>query len=313
MELHDFFSVCERAHLERVSGDLCDGPAGGTACATYCFPHQTRSLERWALRTYMFRHALEEAEALITPSQFVADYFKRTLGSRIPPLHLLGNGVDFDPTWPGSARRPRPAADARLHLACVGTVADHKGTHVLIEALRMAQLPNARLTLIGKGRPSYFRWIADQASRLPNLEFRAYGQFAPSELPFLLADVDVVIIPSLVWETYSIVARESLACGVPVIASRIGALPEAVRHGENGLLFEPGSAIDLATTLQSVDGEQLEQLRSGIRSSDWISVRDRTSRLEQLLRDVVAAPRPSPRVADFAELAILRTPLIETA
>ena len=51
-------------------------------------------------------------------------------------------------------------------------------------------------------------------------------------------DVDAVIIPSLVWETYSIVAREAMACGVPVIASRIGALPEAVRDGENGLLFD---------------------------------------------------------------------------
>jgi glycosyltransferase involved in cell wall biosynthesis len=309
MELHDFFAVCERAHLDRVSGELCDGPDGGRACATYCFPEQDRSLARWSLRTHMFRQALEHAEALIAPSNFVADYFRRTLGSSAPPLHRLGNGVDF-PSAP-AAVAPDVAPDVPLHLACVGVVAAHKGIHVLIEALRMARLPGVRLTLMGDINPGYFRSIASRAAEVPGLEFRALGRFAPHELPFLLTDVDAVVIPSLVWETYSIVARESFACGIPVLASRLGALTEAVRHGENGLLFEPDSALDLATTLQLLDRPQLSRLRGGIRNADWISVEERTRRLEALLSDVARRGRPLAGTSELSELAILREPLLD--
>ena len=71
-----------------------------------------------------------------------------------------------------------------------------------------------------------------------------------------MADVDAVVVPSLVWETYSIVAREAMSLGIPVIASRIGALPEAIRDGENGLLFTPGSAQELAAILQMLDHDR---------------------------------------------------------
>jgi glycosyltransferase involved in cell wall biosynthesis len=259
----------------------------------------------------MFRRALEEAEALISPSKFVADYFNRALGSRTPPLHVLGNGVDF-PTPANDAPASKAGVETPLHLACVGAVTAHKGIHVLIEALRLARLPKARLTLIGEIHPGYFRSVAARADRIPGLEFRAYGRFAPVELPFLLSDVDAVVIPSLVWETYSIVARESLACGVPVLASRIGALPEAVRHGENGLLFQPGSALDLATTLQLLDRAQLARLRSGIRISDWISVEERTARLAQILGEVASTAAPLEPGTELAELEILREPLLRT-
>ena len=82
------------------------------------------------------------------------------------------------------------------------------------------------------------------AESVANLEVSRLRRVRAAELPALLSDVDAVVIPSLVWESYSMVAHEALACGVPVIASRLGALPEAVRDGHNGLLFEPGSAVD---------------------------------------------------------------------
>lgn len=314
LELHDFFTVCERAHLERSSGDLCEGPEGGGACAMHCFPRQKRAIERWALRTELFRHALERADALVAPSRFVADYFRQNLGPQAPPLYVLGNGVGFESAIarshiPTIARQ----AGAPLHLACVGAVTAHKGVQVLIDAIRSAHLPKVRVTLIGGIDPGYFRSIAAAADRLSNVEFRAYGRFAPRELPFLLADVDAVVIPSLVWETYSIVARESLACGVPVIASRIGALPEAVRDGENGLLFEPGSASDLARLLRRVHQNPglLDALRRGIRASDWISVEDRTPQLEAILHDLVATPLPPAATADLEALVLLRERLLE--
>jgi glycosyltransferase involved in cell wall biosynthesis len=129
-----------------------------------------------------------------------------------------------------------------------------------------------------------------------------------------LGDVDLVIVPSIEYETYSLVAHEAMARGIPVVASRVGALPEAIRHGENGLLFEPGSAAELAGILHTLDTERdrLDALRAGIRRSDWISLQERTSRLEAVLGEVIS--RESPMTAattEFEELSILRDALLE--
>lgn len=314
MELHDFYMACERAHLERTSGEHCQGPEGGRACATYCFAEQRRPLERWALRTHAFRRALEQADALIAPSRFVADYFSTSFGvGTAARLHVLGNGIGFDP----AASRPATGSEVEpLRLACIGVVAHHKGTHIVLEALRRAQLGSVRLTLFGAITQPYFGEMLAQADALEGLRLYGYGPFAPAELPMLLGDVDAVLVPSLVWESYSIAAREALACGIPVIASRIGALPEAVHDGENGLLFEPGSANQLARILHDIDADRsrLGELRRGIRAGDWISVEDRTRALEGLLEDVVAHHRPAVGTAtDLDELLVLRDELLERA
>jgi glycosyltransferase involved in cell wall biosynthesis len=308
IELHDFYVTCERAHLQRVSGDLCGGPDGGDACATHCFPG-ARAEERWALRTHMFRRALEQADALVCPSQFVAAYFRANVAIRAP-LHVIGNGVRLTHSGDPSASDSR--ADGPLHVACIGAVVSHKGVHVALEALRLAQLPAARLSLFGGVTHPYFGQLDRAAADIPNLAFRAYGRFDPLELPSLLEDVDAVIIPSVVWETYSITTREAMACGKPVIASRLGALPEAVRDGENGLLFEPGSADELASILRTLDADRdlLKALGAAIQPTDWPSGFDRTRRLEAVLRQVLVDPPPEDG-PELEELGILREGLLE--
>src|SRR5207253_3757239 len=106
--------------------------------------------------------------------------------------------------------------------------------HIVVEALRLARLPEAEYTLFGAPTEPYLGHLRLAAERVPGLTFRAFGGFGQAELPMLLADIDAVVIPSNVWESYSIVAREALACRVPVLASRLAALPEAMRESETG-------------------------------------------------------------------------------
>jgi glycosyltransferase involved in cell wall biosynthesis len=308
LELHDYYMACEQARLQRPSGELCRGPEGGEACAMHCFPEQPRAFERWGLRSHMFRHALEQAHTLVAPSRFVADYFLDLFGPNLPPMHVIANGVD--------AKRLRPssrAGDDALSIGYIGVVVQHKGVHVIVDALRRARLPRARLTLFGVLTQPYFGELRKAADRIDNLEFRAYGAFDPAELPALLGGVDIVVVPSLWWETYSIVLREALACGIPVIASRVGALSEAVREGENGLLFEPGSAPELAATLQAIDSDRarLDTLRAGIRPSDWGSVGERTAQLRAVLAELAEGKSPiSPAGDGLDELIVRRDALL---
>ncbi len=308
LEVHDFYLACERAHLERLSGELCNGPEAGRACTAHCFPHDPRGLERWGLRSHLFRRALERADALVCPSAFVAHYLREAFGDDVRP-QVVGNGINIGgPTLVPTKRTEQ------LRLACVGAVARHKGAHVVVEALRLAGLRSVRLTLFGAAIQSYLEDLMDAAGEISGLTFLAYGAFDPEQLPALLADVDAVIIPSLVWETFSIVSREAMACGIPVVASRVGALPEAIRDGDNGLLFDAGSATQLALILQDLDANRakLDALSAGIRPDDWISVRDRTRRLEAIFGDLVSRNhRLDFDTSSFDELRAARDWLVE--
>jgi glycosyltransferase involved in cell wall biosynthesis len=308
IELHDFYTACERVHLHRPSGELCAGPEGGRACAEACFAEQDDSLRRWALRTLMFREAVGEADAVLAPSEFVASYFREHYRTR-RPIVVIPNGVKCE-DWAAPAQRA--SSDAPLHLASLGVVIPHKGPHVVLGALRLARLPRVRYTLFGPVVRPYARDLREQATHIEGLELRTYGPYDPEHVPMLLADVDALVIPSVVWETFSVVAREAMACGVPVIASRLGALPEAIREADNGMLFTAGAASELAALLRELDADRsrIERLRAGILSSDWISVTDRSRRLEQLLETVRAggAPAAEPPSAQ-SELDSLRASL----
>jgi glycosyltransferase involved in cell wall biosynthesis len=283
MELHDFYVKCPRAHLERRSGELCPGPENGKACASHCFGDQRDSGLRWALRAGSFGDALRSADAVLAPSRFVADAFAAERGDS-GPIEIVENAVA--PFGPILREEHQPGGPLRL--ASIGVTVKHKGFETVVEALRLARVPRTFYTIHGVALPPLSHEMQAAADNISGLTLRLANGFNPVHLPVLLADADVVVVPSVVPETYSIVVREAFALGIPVIASRIGALPDAIREGENGWLFEPGNAADLADLLRRLHEEPLllRRARAGIRSADVTSVEARSDRIEALLERV---------------------------
>jgi glycosyltransferase involved in cell wall biosynthesis len=304
MELHDYYQVCERARLERVSGELCAGPRGGKSCEAHCFLTNAGDRGSWMRRTHLFGLALRHADEFICPSHFLADLFC-DLGVPRERLNVIHPAL---PEWMGNlagtgvmiAQEP----DHPLHIAVLGTVIPHKGQHVLVEALRKARLQSVRCTVIGSVTRPYADEIRRVADTIDGLTLRMYGEYERELLPTLLEGVDLAVVPSVWQESFSIVVREALACGVPVVTSRMGALPEAIREGENGLLFAPGSAVELAAILQTLDADRsrLESLRQGIKESDWITDGQRRLQLEDVLARVVRENRARGRQAIGTDL-----------
>ena len=70
-----------------------------------------------------------------------------------------------------------------------------------------------------------------------------------------MARTDVLVVPSLWYETAALVIQEAFAAGVPVIAPRLGALQERVHHGQDGFLYPPGDCQALATVLSRLVGD----------------------------------------------------------
>jgi glycosyltransferase involved in cell wall biosynthesis len=119
----------------------------------------------------------------------------------------------------------------------IGGIAYHKGVHVILDAFRQLH-DEAELWIAGDGEDQTY---IDLLHELANSSVRFLGHLSRAEVWEKLSQVSVVLVPSLSPETFCLVIQEAFAAGVPVIVSRIGAMIEAVEHGKDGLLVEPGN------------------------------------------------------------------------
>src|SRR5262249_36974949 len=152
------------------------------------------------------------------------------------------------------------------------------------------------------------------AAAVVGLRLRFYGQYAEADLRYLLRDVDCVIAPSRVPETGGLAVREALAQGVPVLASRFGALSEVVRDGVNGFTFDPERPSDLADLLRRLAANQslLDNLRHGARQTPVVTVAQHAAAVRAVYRDAVEelTRNPGLRRADLTEIDFLHRALL---
>ena len=150
-------------------------------------------------------------------------------------------------------KKRRAVTDAPLKIGYFGGFSKHKGVHVLLDAFGQLE-GKAELELHGIGSDEPYVKLLRKRARAVKAKW--CGPYESEELSSALEGVDVVVVPSLWVENYPIVIREAFAAGRPVITSRLGALPESVRDGVDGLLFEPGDAEELAELLKRCESEQ---------------------------------------------------------
>ena len=124
----------------------------------------------------------------------------------------------------------------------VGRVVPEKGLNTLLAAA--AQVPDCKLIIVGEGESRPDLEVFARSCGADNVSFAGYKD--GEELTRLIARARFLVIPSEWYEPCGLVIWEANALGRPVIASRIGGIPESVDDGETGLLFEPGNVGELA-------------------------------------------------------------------
>jgi glycosyltransferase involved in cell wall biosynthesis len=270
LTLHDYWFMCSNSQLIWPNAQTCRGKAWGMNCvrcaAAARFPSPWVRWLRPVLaplflyRDRLVRRAALQADQLIAPSQFLID---RYVAAGLPEdqFAYLENGVPL-----AHIRRvPWRPADGPLRVTFLGSLAWQKGVHVLVEAFN--GLPHGVARLRIWGNPAVF---PDYASRLRRLladpDAQLMGPIPNERVGEVLADSDVMIVPSLWYENSPIVIQEARAAGLPVVASGHGALAEKVHDGLDGLLFTPGDVAALRHRLQRLVDEPdlLPRLRQGV-------------------------------------------------
>jgi glycosyltransferase involved in cell wall biosynthesis len=143
----------------------------------------------------------------------------------------------------GRGRRQPPLPEG--YALYVGRLSYEKGVRTM---LRAWQKTNTPLCVVGDG--PLRQELEDDASSHGLSHVCFHGRLASDELMPLMKRTRFLIFPSEWYETFGLVAAEAFACGVPVIASRLGAMQEIVADGRTGLHFTAGDADDLAAKVE---------------------------------------------------------------
>ena len=292
--IHDYWATCANCQLVTPGRESCDGPRLWINCA-HCGSSVLSApglkalapliAPLFAYRALKTRQASEAADLMIFPSSCVREFFA---GSRMADgrSRTVVPGINTAGMVPHRSEKSVPG----LHLAYLGSIAWQKGVHVLVEALQTIHPDRVRLSIHGdhSGFPAYTEQLRAAAGKA-RITFD--GPFRRDQLWGLLADVDLVVVPSLWPETSCLVAQEALAAGVPVIASRIGALPERVQDGTNGLLFPANDSLALSQIVARLleVPSLLESLRRGIRPVR--SIQQHADEMEVIYREITGGPQ----------------------
>ncbi len=289
----DFWAVCPTYQLLLDDGRVCSGPS---CYAGNCIKHVAARTHlknhagliryiptpvvdgvaylarspipgRWPFREEIAalsrRKSLNIARinalnAIVSPTRLMT----RTLirhGVDASLIRQSAYGIDMNGFATAAPRR----YDGRrsLMIAYIGTLARHKGCHLLIDAFRrlhaeqIESINPMRLKIYGNlsDFPDYVRTLRGMSARCGDIEFM--GTFPNAEIARVLSEADALVVPSLWYENTPLVVYSALAAKCPVIASDFPGMSEVVENGVNGLTFTPGDADALAQCLKRLRNE----------------------------------------------------------
>lgn len=257
------------------------------------------------------RHAaFEQIDIVLAPTRFLARQLE--LGGLSPArIRHLPYGIETTALAGLPPVRAEGEARARkLRFGFIGGVSKHKGVHVLLEAY--ARL-GSKAELAIWGSSSDRAYCDRMQARALELGASWNGPFEHAQLADCLAAIDVLVVPSIWYENYPIAIREAFAALRPVIASRVGALPESVRDGIDGLLFEVGDARTLSHAMQRcIDQPELvPRLAAGIERVH--DMRAQVAELEHIYAELLArgAHATEPRLPASAVAALERVTALQ--
>jgi glycosyltransferase involved in cell wall biosynthesis len=231
-------------------------------------------------RADRLREALKGVDRFLAPTLFARD--------RAVAFGVAAERVEVAPLAALSEAPIARRGGARRRLGFVGTLAPHKGVHVLLQAFRAHADPEATLDLFGNPavNPAYVAGLRREAAGDPRIRWR--GAFAEGEQRRVHGALDALVLPSVWWENSPLSVIEALAAGLPVVASRIGGVPEIVDDGRTGLLVTPGDVAALGRAIADLGAGRA--LAEPLGPLPFRTVREGAAALSQTYARIFAAP-----------------------
>ncbi len=291
----DFWALCPTAQLLLPDGSMCAGPEkGGANCVKHLLSLKSKGKSDraiahipapiWNGLTKVAKRAHIEVAATIDRPGWIAPRINQLDGLLVPNKmmqeRLLQNGIKQDlmhlarfgirkdssagtPDIPAQMRRRDPSKKVRI--GYIGTLAPHKGCHVLLNAALELPADQAEFHIYGNPDqfPDYMAELRETAQGRSNITF--HPPFPNAQIDAVFADLDVLVVPSVWFENTPLVIYSAQKARCPVVVSDLPGLTEVIVHAQNGLSFPANDSKALKTQLSRVIDEPdlLETLSRG--------------------------------------------------
>ena len=213
--------------------------------------YHTRINKKWHVR--FDRLCTRLCHDVIAVSQHTADHMIEAEQAPREKIHAVLNGIDFDRATPSGAdavarvRREFDAEDAYL-LAIIARLHPEKGHHYLFRALpEIRRRVNRPVRLLVAGTGPFDSEYREEVRTLGCADIVSFVGFR-KDAPDLITAADLVVLPSVA-EAFGLVLTEAIYLGTPVVATRVGGIPEIVDDGVNGDLVAAADSASLANAI----------------------------------------------------------------
>ena len=239
-------------------------------------------------RTFYNRFVFRQAQVITATSHFLADVTRRYTDKEV---HVVPFGVDCE------VFRPTGRSDMTsiVTLGFVKYLKTKYGPEYLVQAMEMIvrQYPHTKLLMAGSGElRSQLGALTEQLGLTRSISF--LGAVEHHQVPELLKNVDIFVMPSI-REEFGVSAVEAQAMEIPVVATRVGGIPEVVLDGETGILVEPGNSEQLAQAILTLVENPALRRQMGERGREHILANyrweDNAALMEELYHRFVHSSR----------------------
>ncbi|VVB66630.1 D-inositol-3-phosphate glycosyltransferase [Candidatus Gugararchaeum adminiculabundum] len=236
----------------------------------------------WGYLKFMFK----QCTVATAPSECTG----RILAEHGINAEIVPNGIDiqrFNPSVSGEEVRRKHGLAGRKVVLHLGRLALEKNLEVLIRSCLIVreEEPNVRFVVVGDGPArKYYEELVKKEGLESSFVFT--GIVSDEMVPKYYAACDVLAFPS-VFETQGLVALEAMACGKPVAAANKYALPEVVRNGEDGYLFEPSDETECAKKILQCMKEKNRLGKNGRKIAEEYDLKKCADKLEKIYERIV--------------------------
>ncbi|MFW6153900.1 MAG: glycosyltransferase family 4 protein [Planctomycetota bacterium] len=279
--------------------------------------------------------SIAAADAVIGCSEYITESTRLRCPAGTGKYHTVLNGVDVEAFEAADGQEDPAARAGPPRILFVGRFTPEKGLHVLVDAFtRLAQRwDDLTLDIVGGGKATvsdfvpgmlrdpliapladfyhhrdYAAWLhrrIDAAGLTARVRF--LGTVSQPLLLQIYREATLLAHPALL-EPFGMVAAEAMAAGLPVVASRVGGLPEVVRHGRTGLMVAPGDpeALAEAIALLLADGDR--RRRFAVAARQYARTHFSWSRVAARVRQVYGVTAGGPDLTPSSPRAGFRAP-----
>lgn len=216
--------------------------------STQEIPYATEPIE-WAEK-----HVLRRVPLMTTPSKDMASVISSSCDIPTDRILPIPNILDTELFSPAKNRGDK----AYVSILHVGRFERAKGIELLVQAIPQVcrACPYVRFVMIGHDRPrrpgkgTYREYVEQELADFINSgQLHVIGDVPQGTLIEAYRAADIVVVPTIQYESFSYTCAQAMACALPVVASRIGGIPETLDFGRCGILVDPGDTQQIAEGL----------------------------------------------------------------